>query len=260
MCRLVAYAGPPMELRPLVFGGTHSLFRQSWAPREMLHGSVNADGYGVGWYHEGEPVRLARTVPIWHEPDLEALLGAVRSPLAVALLRNATPGLPVDLAGVPPLVLDRWTFGLNGFVGGFREDAMWRLHRQIPRELYGQLRGTSDTEALFLLAVAELRDGAGPGEALRRVRDRVSELVGKRGEEAQLNMILGDGREITLLRTSSTDRANSLYTTHGHALAPRGSLAASEPLDDEEAWTPVPVHSLVRLRPDGPPQVEALDG
>ena len=41
MCRLVAYTGGPASPAGLVFGGAHSLYEQSWAPQELLSGSVN---------------------------------------------------------------------------------------------------------------------------------------------------------------------------------------------------------------------------
>ena len=57
MCRLLAYAGAPLPADVPVFSGDHSLVRQSYAPREMLSGQVNADGHGVAWYRGGLPVR-----------------------------------------------------------------------------------------------------------------------------------------------------------------------------------------------------------
>ena len=56
MCRHVAYLGPPVPLRELLVDPPHSLLRQSWAPRRQLHGRMNADGFGVGWYAEGDPI------------------------------------------------------------------------------------------------------------------------------------------------------------------------------------------------------------
>ena len=51
MCRHLAYLGPPVPLRALLFDPPHSLVRQSWAPRDMRGGgTINADGFGVGWY------------------------------------------------------------------------------------------------------------------------------------------------------------------------------------------------------------------
>jgi predicted glutamine amidotransferase len=104
MCRYVAYIGEATDPSPLVFGGDHSLYEQSWAPRELLSGSVNADGYGVVWYTDGEPRRLAEARPIWHDGELKQALASVRSTCVLGALRNATPGQPVDRAGLLPLL------------------------------------------------------------------------------------------------------------------------------------------------------------
>ncbi|MFV2008111.1 MAG: ergothioneine biosynthesis protein EgtC, partial [Longimicrobiales bacterium] len=85
-----------------------------------MNGSINADGYGVAWYHEGQPVRVADDRPIWQNGDLEQMLGTVQSTMAVAGIRNAFPGMPYGLAEVAPMILDRWTFTLNGYVREFR--------------------------------------------------------------------------------------------------------------------------------------------
>jgi glutamine amidotransferase len=64
MCRLTAYAGKPISADALVFGGTHSLLEQSCVPQELLHGHVNADGYGVVWYRDGTPIGTGGAGPI----------------------------------------------------------------------------------------------------------------------------------------------------------------------------------------------------
>ena len=54
MCRHLAYLGPPTTLSALVLEPTHGLLRQSYAPLDMRGGgTVNADGFGVGWYAGG---------------------------------------------------------------------------------------------------------------------------------------------------------------------------------------------------------------
>jgi gamma-glutamyl hercynylcysteine S-oxide hydrolase len=51
MCRHLAYLGPPLPLSRLLFDPPHSLCHQSWAPRDMRGGgTINADGFGVGWW------------------------------------------------------------------------------------------------------------------------------------------------------------------------------------------------------------------
>ena len=45
MCRMLGYSGPKLTLADLVSKPPHSLHRQSYEPREMVTGKVNADGY-----------------------------------------------------------------------------------------------------------------------------------------------------------------------------------------------------------------------
>ena len=83
MCRHLAYLGPPVTLASLLYDPPHSLLRQSWAPRMQRHGTVNADGYGVGWYQPDvrpEPARVRR--PEGGEALVRAVLGPLRGALA----------------------------------------------------------------------------------------------------------------------------------------------------------------------------------
>ncbi len=256
MCRLVAYLGAPAPVSSLVFRGGHSLYRQSWEPRELLSGSVNADGYGVVWYTGGRALRLADPRPIWHAPDLEATLDSIESGCVVAALRNATPGLDIDRAGVPPLGYGRWSFVLNGYVPVFRERHMRALRASLPDHLYASLAGSSDTETLFLLTVAALEDGASPVEALCATADTVAGRVGE--EEAQLAMLLADGASISVVLTSTVERTNSLYMADAPAQTPHGRVLASEPLDDGDGWERIQPHSVVCLSPDGSSEVRPI--
>jgi glutamine amidotransferase len=255
MCRLVGYAGPPLPVGHLVFGGRHSLYRQSYAPRELLSGSVNADGWGVVWYPEAErgrpsergPVRIARAEPIWYDPDLRRLLDAAEAPVALAALRNATPGLPVDGPGLLPLVHGSWAFVLNGWIPRFRSHHMRALRASLPDELYAALAGVSDAETLFLLAVARLDDGAGPLEALEEVAGRVAERL-EPGEEARLTLVLSSPEGIWALHGATGDTTcNSLYLSLDGGPSGEGVLLASEVLDDGGSWRPVPAHGRVTL-------------
>jgi len=249
MCRLVAFNGPPAPLARLVFGGTHSLARQSWEPRELLSGSVNADGYGVAWWPTGSerPVRIARAEPIWYDPDLPSLLSTLAAESVLAVLRNTTPGLPVDRSGLLPLVRDRWSFALNGYVPAFRARHMRRLREELPDGFYARLEGVSDAETLFHLALAALASGTDPVDALADVRDRVAARLGPR-ETAPLTMVLSDGGGFTVLHTTVNGSVNSLYLRDGADLVGGGVLLASEPLDDADRWERVPDHSVVVAR------------
>lgn len=254
MCRLTAYLGAPLPVARLVFGGKHCLYRQSWAPRELLSGSVNADGWGTAWWREGRALRLARTEPVWRDPTLEPVLESVEATCAVAALRNTTPGLPSELAAVPPLVHGRWAFVLNGFVPSFRTGHMRALRERLPDDLYAELKGASDTETLFYLGVAALRDGASPAEALEDLVTTVLDRVARGPETAEchLTMLLADGEVVAACRASNVEETNTLYLAEGGPLAPAGVLLASETLDDDATWRRVPPQSVVTVGPDGP--------
>ncbi len=258
MCRMTVYCGPPQALHPLVFGGAHSLLRQSWEPRELLSGSVNVDGYGVVWHDGQNFIRVAQPVPIWHDEDLETLLTSVRASVGLAAVRNATPGIPVDRSGLLPLMQAGHAFVLNGFVEKFRSRWMRRFRATLPDHLYGALRGSSDSETLFLMALARIEAGATQGEALADLTDFVCAAVRGEGLTAQLTMALADAGGVAVVRTGSETDTNSLYFSRGSGLMRGGRLLASEPLDPNGGWEGVPPHHLVQMDASGGFEVTPL--
>lgn len=249
MCRLAAYLGEPQPAASVVFGGRHSLFVQSWAPKELLHGTINADGYGVAWYVAGKPARVSDRQPIWYDSNLRGVLGSVRSGCVLAALRNASPGIPVDRSSLAPMLSGKWAFVLNGFVPDFRRSHMRALRSGLTDELYGAIAGSSDTETLFLMAQGFLRRGASPVEALTRTARAVIERVGPESE-CQLNMVLADGERVAAVRTGTRLETNSLYVGRSSPLAPKGVLLASEALDDGGFWEPVDGHGWIEVHPE----------
>ena len=252
MCRLVAYAGPPLPLEPLVFHGEHSLFRQSWAPQELLSGSVNVDGYGIAWSAgDGSQARIARAEPIWYDEDLRDLLRTVRSPVAQAALRNATPGLPVDRSAVLPLVRENWAFTLNGAIPAFRERHMRALRGPLSDARYASLTGVGDAETLFLRVLQNMHQGHGPHEAMQDAVAAVEARLDD-GEVAALTLILSSERGVFVAhRSLGGGPCNSLYRASDPAWAPGGAVVASERLDETTEWIPVPPQSAWTLFPDG---------
>ncbi|MGA9693345.1 MAG: ergothioneine biosynthesis protein EgtC, partial [Pseudonocardiaceae bacterium] len=98
MCRHLAYLGPPCDLATLLLDPPHSLLQQSYAPADMrAGGTINADGFGAGWYPDGvtTPIRYRRAMPIWTDLTFPALAREVRSTAVLAAVRSATVGMPV---------------------------------------------------------------------------------------------------------------------------------------------------------------------
>jgi glutamine amidotransferase len=233
MCRHLVYLGPPVPLAALLFDPPHSLARQSWAPVDMRGGgTVNADGFGVGWYPAaGTPLRYRRDRPLWSDPDLPALAGATRSGAVLAAVRSATTGMPVTVGAVAPFAEGPWLFSHNGVVRGW-PDAVAPLATRLPTRDLLTLDAPTDAALLWALVRHRLRGGAPPGAALATT---VTEVLAA-APGSRLNLLLTDGRQ-------------AVATAAGHALsvwADRGAvLIASEPLDSDAGWQPVSEGSLV---------------
>ena len=60
-------------------------------------GTVNADGFGIGWYtgSSPEPALLRRAGPMWTDAALPRLAAEISSGAVLAAVRSATVGMPV---------------------------------------------------------------------------------------------------------------------------------------------------------------------
>ena len=131
----------------------------------------------------------------------------------------------------------------NGQVGGydnFRRDA----DMMIPDHLYPHRKGATDSEALFLAALAEGLDGD-PRGALERASARFIRLSREKGTLPHLRMTaaLSDGRRLYAVRYATDDAAPSLY--YRWSASRNGIAVVSEPLEaDEGGWTEVPAASF----------------
>jgi glutamine amidotransferase len=249
MCRLIAYVGRPISPAHLVFDGTHSLREQAWAPREQLSGGLNVDGYGVVWYAEGRPARIAEPRPLWHDEDLRGTLATTTSGCVMAAVSSATGAGAVPRALLPPLLHGRWSFVFGGFVPDFRHSHMRALRQELSDELYAELRGATDAETLFLLVVDELARGQSMVAALETVARKVKARVGR--AEAQLNMVLSDGERVAAVRCGTVLVTNSLYVAKRPPFAPDGVVLASEAPESGAVWEAVDGHSSLEIEPDG---------
>lgn len=121
MCRHIAYLGPSVALGELLTRPPHALVRQSWEPRRQKYGTVNADGFGVGWYADGDPVpgRYRRQGPVWADQSFDDLARVVRSTALLAAVRDATERDADGEAAAAPFAAGRLLFSHNGAVKGW---------------------------------------------------------------------------------------------------------------------------------------------
>ncbi|WP_029430180.1 ergothioneine biosynthesis protein EgtC [Blastococcus sp. URHD0036] len=222
MCRHLAWLGRPRTLASLVLEPPSSLLVQSYAPRRQRYGTVNADGWGVGFYAPGrpEPARWRSARPLWGDPSFASVAPVLSSGCVVAAVRSATVGMPLEESAAAPFTDGRVLLSHNG---------------RVDRAVLPPVRDAESTVDSALLAALVLDRG------LDALAATVAE-VGAADPAARLNLLAADGAR--LLATTWGDTLSVLVTDEGTALA-------SEPWDDDPAWRDVPDRHLVEVTPDG---------
>lgn len=245
MCRWAAYVGTPIFLEEIVSSPGHSLIHQSHCATQCKT-AINADGIGVAWYGERPEPGLYRDVyPAWSDPNLKSLVAQVRSGLFLAHVRAST-GTATSRNNCHPFAVGRWSFMHNGQIGGFadfRRDA----EMMIPDALYPQRRGATDSEALFLVALAEGLD-QDPQGAMERAVSRFEALSRAKGGTPHMRMTaaFSDGQRLFAVRYSSDAVTPTLY--HRWMAGQGGRAVVSEPLEqDETGWEPIPAGSFCQF-------------
>jgi len=251
MCRLLAYSGDPIFLEEFVCKPQHSLVRQSMQADESKV-STNGDGFGIGWYtgYDGHtaPGIYREVMPAWSDENLLALCSAVRSPLFFAHVR-ATTGTAVARQNCHPYRFDHYLFMHNGQIGDYAK-VRRELEAALPDDLYAARKGATDSELMFLLAMAHVQRGATPIEAVSEMLNEVRASMNRRGIRAPLRFAaaLSDGQQVFAFRYASDDKPASLYLNR----CDHGTVVASEPLQDRAndccpEWSLVPPNTAVTV-------------
>ncbi|EOD27210.1 hypothetical protein EMIHUDRAFT_450204 [Emiliania huxleyi CCMP1516] len=156
MCRWLVYCGSdPILMSDLIFAPTNSLIHQSFnggfhpglsdqnnmqdgAPRETLlrnsHLILNADGFGVGWYHKRGGAIFRSVTAAWNNSNLRELSESIESRCIFAHVR-------------------RLLFQHNGHVEGF-DRIKRRVFAAMRDDVYHWVQGTTDSEACFALILS----------------------------------------------------------------------------------------------------------
>ncbi len=238
MCRWVAYVGAPIFLEDVVTLPGHSLIAQSQHATECKT-ATNGDGFGLAWYQDRpNPGQYRDVYPAWSDPNLRSICEQVRAGVFLAHVRAST-GSAISRNNCHPFVHDNWSFMHNGQFGGF-ETFRKKADMAIPDALYAHRKGATDSEVLFLLALAEgLADD--PTSALARAVRRLTKMSKDTGEGPHLRMSVAfsDGQKLWAARASSDHITPSVYYRWSNSR--QGWAVVSEPLEtNEDDWTELP--------------------
>ncbi len=250
MCRIAAYIGQPITLSRLLYDAPHGLEHQSYAPREMISGTVNVDGTGVVWWlDEDTPLRYTTPLPPWSDPNLPGLAPRLSGSPILATVRSATPGIPSGSGSVLPFLHDAVAGTHNGYLRRFSEATAAACVSALPSDLVGAIETLTDSAVLFLLAIAQLRESASGdlGAAAVAAVDQVVRICRDAKADCSLNLVLANADGIAAVRCARGVEANSLYT----ATASGGFFLASEPLDERHDWSAVRADHVVRMDRSG---------
>lgn len=217
MCRHLAWFGAPRSVASLVLEPGHGLLSQSWAPRQQAHGTVNADGWGIGLHPDGggDAARWRSDKPMWSDVNLASMAPHLVAGRVVAAVRSATEGMPADATAAAPFLHDGWLVSHNG---------------RVDREAVGpSLAAESACDAALLAARVVAADPHRVGATLHEVAEA--------DPAARLNLLLLSSDELLATRWGDT-----LFLRRGDD----GVLVASEP-DDSVGWEEVPDRHLVTV-------------
>jgi glutamine amidotransferase len=263
MCRWLAYSGSPIRLEELLVKRDRSLIDQSLHSR-LGATTTNGDGFGVGWYDDGETPRVYRsTHPAWNDRNLRELAAGVSSRLFLAHIRAST-GTAIQETNTHPFRYGRWLWMHNGLIREFPR-VKRELALVVDPTLYPLIEGTTDSEMFFYLALTFglERD---PVEAVERAVGLIEDTGAAHGIELPIQMTVAtsDGTTIWAFRYSSEGGSRSLFYSTAvdtlreihPELVELGQLDAesrvvvSEPLGDVSgAWNEVPESHVGIVQP-----------
>lgn len=219
MCRHLGWLGRALPASALMCDPPHGLMVQSYAPRRQRHGTMNADGWGMGFFDGAQPRRWRSATPLWGDASFASVSPALRSHCMVAAVRSATIGMPIEASAAAPFCDGSWLLSHNGVVD--------RSRLPIPPAA----ESLCDSAVLAAVIFERGLDSLG----------KVVAEIGATDPGARLNILAADGSR--MLATAWGDTLTLLRRDDG-------VVVASEPYDDHPDWQEVPDRSLVEVTAD----------
>jgi ergothioneine biosynthesis protein EgtC len=260
MCRFAIYKGPEIPIHRFVLEPEHSILKQSYDAKEMLSGSVNADGFGIGWFNrklDPGPALYTSTSAIWNDPNVPRLMKRISSELIFAHVRGASDGMPVTFSNTHPFVHENFLFMHNGAIDEFRKLIFPSITSKIKADLWDHLQGNTDSEHLFGLWLSALGRDRGNGidlkmqvKALRETIGFLEKLAGEKNITMVLNLGISDGKNILATRYHFGNRKATLYYNERPKDFSGAMIIASEKMFEDSNWKLAPERSLIRVDED----------
>ena len=264
MCRWMGWSGQPVVVEELLFKPKQSLVEQSLHSRMGVE-TTNGDGFGLGWYGQGEGPGVYHSVsPAWGDANLRELAAHIESPLFLAHVR-ATTGTAIQQTNCHPFRYGKWLFVHNGVIADF-EVMRRELMLAVAPELFADIKGSTDSEVLFHLGLTFGLE-QDPIGALEQAIGFVEATAAAHGIENAVQASLGltDGERIWAFRYSTAHATRARCSSpprcrRSTRCTPRTSgssdfrdedrIVVSEPLADlQGVWNEIPESTVLIVQP-----------
>ncbi len=269
MCRLYGFtSNEQTKVECTLVQSQNALLLQSRGDRA---GTTHSDGWGIGFYENGEPRVEKRTAAAFDDIHFSTTAERVFARTIIAHVRKATVGR-LSLANTHPFTVGPWVFAHNGTLQGFGQIEPILLDQTSPA-LRTRRKGQTDSELMFLWLLSRLeRAGieiqAGEhGSQLGLIIDQLAESLlilaemssrSDAGKTPRLNCLLTDGSVLLAARFNHTlyyvqrqgvhdcEICGIPHIHHGQGKEYRAVVVASEPLS-AEPWQEIPNYSVLGI-------------
>lgn len=246
MCRIAAYLGPQISLGEFLLEPCHSLYYQSWQPREMEDAKLNADGFGFAWLNSlDQMVVYTSTQPVWSDHNLPGLSRSLYSGYWLANVRSATINQQATPSNVHPFKSDQLVFTHNGYIEDFNPTVRAKFHEILQPAIQSGIQGNTDSEYIFALLRQQLMEIPAIAEALPAMMAVLTDILA--GGKALLNMVVGDGHRLYIMRHAVNGNCPSLYFSIAEDDMPDAFVVASEAMTDSGHWEVFPEYSYTTI-------------
>ncbi len=264
MCRMfVVHANAPTRATGSLLTAPHSLTTQSCA--DVEEGLCHQDGWGVGYFVDGQPRRVRSTRAASGDPRYNEAAQTLAATTLLGHVRRASAGSVAE-RNCHPFVCGRWLFAHNGTLQEF-DARKARLLAAIPEHLRHGIEGDTDSEHAFRFILGRLERAAGSleghmdaGLAAREMAAAIRQLVElfpDSTEPTKCNFLLTDGRILLVSRWGNTlswlERSRPEPPIDDGPVDQRATyhaiVLASEPTSPE-AWKEVPDRALMVVDAD----------
>lgn len=212
--------------------------------RKDKSGCGNRDGWGIGWYRDGQvqPTVVKEPLPADSSSLFRTTAHMVLSRAVVAHVRRSS-GTANNLENTHPFVWDNWLFCHNGSCDGKS------LKQVLLPDFATGVHGDTDSEVYLACLMQHLCREPDPIQALKA---GVLAAIAA-GEHSGQNFLLTDGQVMYALHSSTKPDRHSLYLSDMSGV----TLVASEPLG-AAAWTEIPDGWLAILTREGHSMVQLV--